>query len=114
MNMARHYAITIYNHPFIPSGDKNIFGRLLLPVRGAGKVKVGQHVNIRLANYPYLEFGQLEGVITNISSVPSGGFYYVQGELPQWNDNKLRYENPFFAKPARLRGNYHQRYSPVL
>ncbi len=66
----------------IPLRDKNIFGRLLLPVRGAGKVKTGQHVNIRLSNYPYMEFGQLEGVITNISSVPSDGFYYVKVKFP--------------------------------
>jgi len=79
----------------IPSGDKNIFGRLLLPVRGAGKVKVGQHVNIKLANYPYMEFGQLEGVITNISSVPSDGFYYVKVNFPNGMTTSYGMKIPF-------------------
>lgn len=79
----------------IPSGDKNIFGRLLLPVQGAGKVKVGQHVNIKLANYPYMEFGQLEGVITNISSVPSGGFYYVKVNFPNGMTTSYGMKIPF-------------------
>ncbi len=79
----------------VPLGDKNIFGRLLLPVRGAGKVRVGQSVNIRLSNYPYMEFGQLMGVITNISSVPSDGFYYVKVSLPKGMTTSYNIRIPF-------------------
>ena len=50
----------------IPSKDEDIIGKLLLPIRGAGKVKIGQRVNIQLHNYPYMEFGMLEGTIHSI------------------------------------------------
>ncbi len=67
----------------IPVNSSNIVGKLLLPVVGAGKVKVGQKVNIRLFNYPYMEFGMLEGVVQNISSVPNENHYYVEVTFPK-------------------------------
>jgi len=66
----------------IPSKNENIIGKLLLPVMGSGKVKVGQRVNIRLHNYPYMEFGMLEGNVHSISSVPKESFYYVEVVFP--------------------------------
>lgn len=67
----------------IPGKAENIIGKLLLPVVGAGKVKTGQTVNIRLHNYPYMEFGMLEGVVQSISSIPNEDFYYVEVAFPQ-------------------------------
>jgi len=67
----------------IPSKAENIIGKLLLPVVGSGKVKIGQTVNIRLHNYPYMEFGMLEGIIQSISSIPNEGFYYVEVVFPK-------------------------------
>ncbi len=66
----------------IPSKTENIIGKLLLPVVGSGKVKIGQTVNIRLHNYPYMEFGMLEGAIQSISSIPNEDFYYVEVRFP--------------------------------
>lgn len=66
----------------IPHEAENIIGKLLLPVRGSGKVKTGQTVNIRLHNYPYMEFGLLEGVVHSISSIPNEDFYYVEVSFP--------------------------------
>lgn len=62
----------------IPVKEQNIIGKLSLPVRGSGKVKVGQKVNIKLLNYPYMEYGMLQGSIRNISLVPSENFYSVE------------------------------------
>lgn len=62
----------------IPTTEQNIIGKLSLPVRGSGKVKVGQKVNIKLLNYPYMEYGMLQGSIRNISLVPSENFYSVE------------------------------------
>jgi len=67
----------------IPRKAENIIGKLLLPVIGSGKVKIGQIVNIRLHNYPYMEFGMLEGIIQSISSIPNEGFYYVEVVFPK-------------------------------
>jgi HlyD family secretion protein len=64
----------------VPDNEQEIIGKVILPIAGAGKVEVGQRVNIKLDNYPYMEFGLLEGKITNISLVPISnekGRYYT-------------------------------------
>lgn len=45
-----------------------VFGQLTIPFEGAGKVKIGQRVIIKLDGYPYMEFGMIEGTIESISS----------------------------------------------
>ena len=63
----------------IPGTSKNIVGRLLIPANGVGKVKRGQKVNVKLLNFPYMQFGQLEGTIGKISSIPDNkGFYFAE------------------------------------
>ena len=58
-------------------------GQALLPLRGSGKVKVGQRANIRLTNYPDMEFGYLRGEVRSISPVPTAdGMYVVDIALP--------------------------------
>ncbi|PZP47899.1 MAG: hemolysin D [Pseudopedobacter saltans] len=48
--------------------DKHIYGQVLLPSAvGAGKVRIGQEVIIKLDNYPYLEYGYIKGVVNTIS-----------------------------------------------
>jgi HlyD family secretion protein len=64
----------------VPADVQELVGRIILPVSGSGKVKVNQKVNIKLDNYPYMEFGMLQGKITNISLVPVStdkGYYYT-------------------------------------
>jgi HlyD family secretion protein len=54
----------------VPDGDTKVIGKILLPQQGAGKVKVGQTVNVKLDNFPYLEYGMVKVCIRNISMVP--------------------------------------------
>ena len=65
----------------IPQIPDQPVGKITLPMAGAGKVKVGQQVNIKLTNYPYIEYGMLRGTIRTISAVPDQGNYYVEIEL---------------------------------
>lgn len=44
-----------------------IMGEAYIPALGAGKVKVGQSVNVKLNDYPYHEFGLLCGKVVSIS-----------------------------------------------
>jgi multidrug resistance efflux pump len=44
-------------------------GQMLLPANGAGKVKIGDKVAIKLENYPYTEFGYIEGKVKSLSLV---------------------------------------------
>jgi HlyD family secretion protein len=69
----------------VPDEDQNIIGKAFIPVIGAGKVQPDQKVNIKLDNYPHMEFGSLEGVISNISMVPvnseDGNYYTAEIQL---------------------------------
>lgn len=54
----------------IPDAKNGFVGKVKAPALNSGKIKVGQRVNIRLANFPDREFGVLYGKIQNISLVP--------------------------------------------
>lgn len=57
----------------VPDTLDGIVGRVTLPIRNSGKVKEGQKVIIKLENYPFEEWGSLEGQIESISEVPKQG-----------------------------------------
>lgn len=57
----------------VPTDSMQVVGIMIVPSTGFGKVSVGQTVNIRLNGYPYQEYGVLKGVISRLSSVPTGG-----------------------------------------
>ncbi len=86
----------------VPFSDQKIIGKAMVPLAGAGKVEVGQRVNIKLDNYPYMEFGLLEGKIINISMVPvaaeKGGYYTAEIELTQKLVTNYKKELPFNQK----------------
>ena len=68
----------------MPNDLEEIIGRVTLPIRNSGKVQVGQKVIVKLANYPFEEWGSLEGEIRSISEVPKQGeeaFYTLYIEL---------------------------------
>lgn len=52
----------------VPKENK-VLGQVLLPAAGAGKVKVGSNVSIKLDDYPYAEFGSIRGVVKSISLI---------------------------------------------
>ncbi len=66
----------------VPESQSKKIGRLQLPIAGAGKVEVNQKVNIKFDNYPFMEYGMVQGNIKSISLVPSENFYLVQVNLP--------------------------------
>ena len=64
------------NDQFIQAGEpvftivpvkSKIVGQMTLPAFGAGKVKPGQEVIIKLEDYPYTEYGTVTGKISSIS-----------------------------------------------
>ena len=76
----------------IPEKQSQIIGRISLPLKGAGKVAIGQRVNIRFDNFPYMEYGFLNGTIKNISLMPNNENYVVEVKLPQ--DLRTNYNIP--------------------
>lgn len=72
-----------------------IYGQLLVPVSGSGKIQVGQQVNIKLDNFPYIEYGILTGKIVEISPIPIDNLYTVSIELPYGLRTSFRKTLPF-------------------
>lgn len=66
----------------IPELASKIIGKVELPVRGSGKVRIGQKVNVKFDNYPYMEYGMVRGYIKNISMVPTNNVYMVELDFP--------------------------------
>jgi len=77
----------------VPYGEQRLTGRILLPQRGAGRVKVGQPVNIKFEHFPHLEFGMVRAKIQSISAVPiqqnDQSFFVVEVDFP--NDLKTNF-----------------------
>lgn len=68
------------NNQFVQAGEplfsivpkqNEVLGKVMLPAQGAGKVKTGQKVIVKMADYPYMEYGYIEGKVNNISLVSS-------------------------------------------
>jgi len=66
------------NNIFIPSSqelfsvspvENKLIGELKMPSNGAGKVKAGQDVNIKLNDFPYEEYGYIRGKVESISTL---------------------------------------------
>ena len=65
----------------VVSNSENYFGFVSVPPAGFGKVAVGQLVKIKVDNYPYSEFGFLEGKVTNLAPVTNKETYRVRVSL---------------------------------
>ncbi|WP_330442381.1 HlyD family secretion protein [Flavobacterium sp. C4GT6] len=66
----------------IPNNDKYI-GKVTAIAQNSGKIKKGQSVNIRLANYPDREFGMLIGKVDYIALTPdTEGNILIDVSLP--------------------------------
>ena len=59
-----------------------LVGRMSVKTGGAGKIKLGQTVRIRLDDYPYKEFGLVTGTVQSVSLVAREGAHLVLIELP--------------------------------
>lgn len=68
----------------IPTESKSFIGKIVAPAANSGKIKKGQRVQIKLANYPSDEYGDLNGTVYSISLVPNQeGNYLIDVALPE-------------------------------
>jgi HlyD family secretion protein len=79
----------------IPTDQGKVIGKINLPIQGAGKVSLGQKVNIKIDNFPYLEYGMIKGVVRNISLIPDNQEYIVEVDLPDGLKTYYQIEIPF-------------------
>jgi len=82
----------------VPIDSSNIIGKLTMPVYRSGKVRVGQKVNIRFENYPYMEFGMVAGYVEKISIVPADNTYAVDVTFPDGLRTNYQVVLPFTQK----------------
>ena len=66
----------------VPEEGGKIIGKVIMPIRGSGKVKIGQRVNIKFANFPHMDYGIVNGIIKSKSLVASDNFYSLEVDLP--------------------------------
>ena len=101
------------NNHFVQAGEaiftivpnnSAMIGQVNMPAAGAGKVKIGQEVILKLDNYPYVEYGSIKGKVRNISlttnsvQTPQGIVenYLVHVDLP--HQLKTNYGSQLDAK----------------
>lgn len=97
----------------LPDEKEALVGRMSVPTVNSGKIMTGEKVLIKLDNYPYQEFGIIEGKVQNISLIPDAqGSYYVdvilsKGLKTSYNktlkfDKELRGNAEIVTKDLRL------------
>src|ERR1039458_7215602 len=50
---------------------QKLIAKLFLPIQNSEKLKTGQRVNIKLNNYPFQDYGILNGIVKSISIMPN-------------------------------------------
>ena len=68
----------------IPKNNSAYIGKINAPANNSGKIKRGQRVQIKLANFPSEEFGEINGSVKTISITPNEkGDYLINVKLPE-------------------------------
>lgn len=85
-----------------PQNTTSYTALLNTPALNAGKIKAGQRVNIKLANYPDAEFGSLTGTVKSLSKTANkDGFYLatvaLHKELITTYDKKIELKQEAIA-----------------
>lgn len=83
----------------VPHDPGRIIGKCKIPVAGAGKVERRQRAVVKLNEYPYMEFGLLEGEVENI---------YLISEEEQSMAGKERFGVVDVVFPHGLTSTYHK------
>ena len=67
----------------VPQGEGRLVGKVRIPIARSGKVRRGQRAIVRFANFPDQEFGVVNGVVSNISLVPTDEYYTADIDFPE-------------------------------
>jgi multidrug efflux pump subunit AcrA (membrane-fusion protein) len=68
---------------FINPGKTDYYAQVQIPQMSFGKISEGQEVLLKLAAYPYQEFGILKGRLQFIAAIPTDSGFIGKIELPQ-------------------------------
>ena len=107
------------SNQYIQAGDdifsivpekSTILGQMLLPATGAGKVTPGSQAIIKLDNYPFMEYGSVDGKVGSISLVTKAEqvanvnveTYLIAIDLPQGLTTNYGKKLDFIVNDRRL------------
>lgn len=81
----------------LPENQQQFVGNLIVLSQNSGKIKHNQKVLIKLDNFPYQEYGMLEGKIQTMSTVTDkDGNYFIEITIPNGLttnfDKKLKFD----------------------
>lgn len=81
----------------LPENQEQFIGNLMVLSQNSGKIKQNQKVLIKLDNFPYQEYGMLEGKIQTMSTVTDkDGNYFIEITIPNGLttnfDKKLKFD----------------------
>jgi multidrug efflux pump subunit AcrA (membrane-fusion protein) len=81
----------------LPENQQQFIGNLIVLSQNSGKIKKNQKVLIKLDNFPYQEYGMLEGKIQTMSTVTDkDGNYFIEITIPNGLttnfDKKLKFD----------------------
>lgn len=62
----------------IPRDSALVIGRMAVSFAGYSKIQIGQMVNVRLDNYPYMEFGIIRAEVHSVSPIPDKEGYVIE------------------------------------
>ncbi|HKZ39218.1 MAG TPA: HlyD family efflux transporter periplasmic adaptor subunit [Chryseolinea sp.] len=94
-----HYLIPFKENQYVKMNEDlvaitpdtmNFRAELKIPFSGAGKLRRGQKVNIKLNDYPYTEFGVVTGKIVQLSEVANQD-HYIGIVIPDKLENRTSY-----------------------
>jgi multidrug resistance efflux pump len=94
-----HYLIRFKENQYVKMNEDlvaitpdtmNFRAELTIPFSGAGKLRTGQKVNIKLNDYPYSEFGVVTGKIVQLSEVANQD-HYIGIVIPDELKNRTSY-----------------------
>jgi len=96
-----HYLIPFKENQYVKMNENlvtitpdtmNFRAELKIPFSGAGKLRTGQKVNIKLNDYPYNEFGVVTGKIVKLSEVANQD-HYMGIVVPDELNNRTSYNS---------------------
>jgi HlyD family secretion protein len=67
---------------YITPSNTEFFAEVIIPQNNFGKVKQGQQVLLKLQAYPYQEFGIINGIVSQINTLPSDSGFTAKIILP--------------------------------
>lgn len=67
----------------VTQNNTSYLGIVKVPVSGYGKIAIGQKVHVLVHNFPYYEYGMLEGTVRHIALFHNSNEYRVEVDLPE-------------------------------